>query len=153
MDKIIYDRTATDVSLAKEIIENIIKNDREPNEEQLETLSRGTITLGTIQRIQKNQAELSKLFFDSFYFGEEVIKKEFSENDIFNDFDFQNIIENCHILAKRFFVYQTTPGDIKEQYTYESTNGIEKIIYDLNENYNFMLSSQKECDTFFCGED
>lgn len=153
MDKIIYDRTATDVSLAKEIIENVIKNEQEPNEEQLETLSRGTITLDTIQRIQKNQAELSKLFFDSFYFGEEVIKKEFSENDIFNDFDLQNIIGNCHILAKRFFVYQTTPDNIKAQYTYESTNGIEKIIYDLNKNYNFMLSNQKECDTFFCGED
>lgn len=149
----IYDRTETDVLSAKKIIENKVKFFFELTEQELETLSRGTITAKTLNRIEKKQRELHDLFKNSLYFGEDIDSKTWEENqDIFKEADMERIVKNGEILRKMFFVYSSTPKKANANYTYQNLNDIERLLFDLYSMYSFMVDNLKECDSFWCGE-
>ena len=153
MDSLIYDRTDFDVSEAKKIISEKIKKFIETTEEENTILRRGTITLETIDRIINKQIELSNLFYSSFYLGNAIEKMNFTEIGIFKETDFDKMIENGETLRNRFFDYKSTPSRAVPKYDYQNINAIERLLYDLNRNYNYMMASQKECDEFYCGEE
>ena len=149
----IYDRTEADVLSAKQIIENKVKFFLDLTEQELETLSRGTITTETLNRIEEKQKELHGLFKDALYFGEDMDSKTWEENkEIFKDADMEIIVKNGEILRKMFFVYSSTPQKANVNYTYQNLNDIERLLFDLYSMYSFMVDNLKECDTFWCGE-
>lgn len=149
----VIDRTIEDVKGARQIIISKVQNFLGLSDDELSILERGTITASTINRIENKQKELFELFRGILYVGKHISTREWLENgDIFKDSDLERIIENGEVLRDAFFVYSYTPKKAKVKYDYENLNDIEKLLFDLQEMYGFVVSNFKECDTFYCGE-
>lgn len=150
----VIDRTIEDVVSAKKIIDEKVKNFLELSAEDLGVLERGTFSASTINRIEEKQRELYDFFTSSLYLGGNVNTRNWEENqEIFKQADMERIVKNNEALRDMFFVYSSTPKEANTSYTYENLNNIERLLFDLDRMYAFMLDNLKECDTFYCGEE
>lgn len=147
----VVDRTIEDVVSAKKIIEEKLKNFLEISAEDLEVLERGTITINTINRIEQAQSDLFEYFISAGYFPQKIINKVWNENEIFNSTDFERLIANGEVLRKAFYDYENTPDEALPKYAFEQLNAIERLLYDLRENYEYMVSNWKRCGIYRCG--
>lgn len=146
----VFNRTQLDIDEAKSIRLKIQKGE-EITSDEISTLEKGTFTVNALNRIENKQQELYNLFISSGYFCEYVESKEWGYNDIFDENDFLRIIENGEKLRRAFFDYQNSPNQAKALYHFEEINAIEHILYDLDKNYQYMVSNWRECGTFECG--
>jgi hypothetical protein len=149
----IYDRTAEDVSEALRIREEKVKNFIALTEGEKTQLERGMITYNTLNRIENKQAELKALLENAGYYMDVLHIKSWSADDIFNEEEFEILIENLDILRNAFFTYTDTPETPAARYHYEEINALEKILFDLEKMINDMKSRYRECGTFECGEE
>lgn len=149
----IYDRTAEDVSEALRIREEKVKNFIALTEGEMTQLERGMITYNTLNRIEEKQAELKGLLEDAGYYMDILDIKSWSAVDIFNEEEFEILIENLDILRNAFFTYTDTPDTPAARYHYEEINALEKILFDLERMIDDMKSRYRECGTFECGEE
>ena len=69
----IYNRTATDVSLAKRLRAEKVQKFIELTDDEVQTLERGTITINTLNRIEDKQAEIKAMLDDMGYLNPPVI--------------------------------------------------------------------------------
>lgn len=148
----IYDRTQEDVNNALRIREQKVQQGQELTSEDIETLERGTITINTINRIEQAQSDLFEYFISAGYFPQKIINKVWDENEIFNSTDFERLIANGEVLRKAFYDYENTPDEALPKYAFEQLNAIERLLYDLWENYQYMVSNWKRCGIYRCGE-
>ena len=139
----IYDRTQEDVNNALRIREQKVQQGKELTSEDIETLERGTITINTINRIEQAQSDLFEYFISAGYFPKKIINKVWDENEIFNSTDFERLIANGEVLRKAFYDYENTPDEALPKYAFEQLNAIERLLYDLRENYEYMVSNWK----------
>lgn len=148
----ITDRTKADVDSAKEIIDSKVKLFLELTDEDLQIIERGTIGIGTINRIGSKQKELENKMETHGYFVENIETKIWDYNDIFGENDFLQLINNTVLLRDAFFTYLDTPANVYLSYDYENINNLEKILVDIEKNLDYMIANFRECGTFYSGE-
>lgn len=149
----IFDRTAEDVSEALKIREEKVKKFIPLTEGEKTQLERGMITHNTLNRIEGKQAELKALLENAGYYMDFLHIKSWSAQDIFNEEEFEILIENLDILRNAFFTYTDTPDTPAARYHYEEINALEKILFDIQKMIDDMKSRYRECGTFECGEE
>lgn len=148
----IYDRTKADVDASLSIRAEYIQQGAELTAEQVEQLERGTITINTLNRIENKQKSLKGLFNAMGYWNTPTTNKEWQYTDIFDEVNFQRIIDNLNILRNAFFVFKNTSKTPPVSYHYEDINSLEKILFDLDVMINDVKSRYRRCGTFRCGE-
>ena len=146
----IFDRTQEDVDTAVSLRNKKVKKFETLTSEEINTLERGTITINTLNRIENKQQEIKELF-SHLSINVEIENKNWEETQIFNQAEFQRILDNLNVLVKSFCVYSNTPNVPKISYHFEDINAIEKILFDLEELYNKALKSFVYCGIIYCG--
>lgn len=149
---LITDRTQEDVDSAKNIIDSKVKLFLELTDEDLITLERGTIGIGTINRIGSKQEELKNKMEINGYFVKNIKTKTWDYSDIFGETDFLQLINNTILLKEAFFVYLDTPKKAYPSYDYKNINNLEKILVDIENILDYMIANFRECGTFYSGE-
>lgn len=148
----IFDRTQNDVDTAIILRREKVQKFQALSESEIATLEKGTLTINTLNRIESKQEELKNLFNDMGYWNTQITNKTWGENDIFNEDEFQRILDNTNVLRNAFFVYKDTPNTPPISYYWQDINALEKILYDLDVMINDVKSNYRECGTFYCGE-
>lgn len=148
----ITDRTKADVDSAKEIIDSKVKLFLELTDSELQTLERGTMGIGTINRISTKQIYLKNKMERNGYFVKTISTKTWDYNDIFDESDFSQLINNTILLREAFFTYSDTPQNVYLSYDYENINNLEKILVDMENILDYMIANFRECGTFYSGE-
>ena len=146
----IFDRTQNDVDTAIRLRNEKIKAFEDLTSEEINTLERGTITINTLNRIENKQREIKDLFF-KLSINVDIVNKTWDYTQIFDEAEFQRILDNLNVLIKSFCVYSNTPNVPKISYHFEDINAIEKILFDLEELYNKALKSFVYCGITYCG--
>lgn len=147
----IYDRTETDVNNAV-LLRKKLQLGLELSEAETSAIERGTITINTLNRIENKQDELKILLNSAGYFNTPIINKNWTYSDIFDNQNFQRLIDNLNILRNAFFVYADTPKTPSVSYHFEDINSLEKILEDIETMIADMRSRYRQCGTFQCGE-
>lgn len=148
----IFDRTQNDVNEAIRLREEKIKKFEELTEAEVSILEKGTMTVNTLNRIENKQSELKGAFNSIGYWNIETNNKQWDYTQIFDEVEFQRIVNNTDILRNAFFVYKNTPSTPRVSYYYSDINSLEKILYDLEEMMEYVKDNYLECGTFECGE-
>ena len=146
----IFDRTQEDVDAANSLRNKKVKEFENLTSEEINTLERGTITINTLNRIENKQKELVELL-SQLSINVDIKNKNWEEKQIFNQAEFQRILDNLNVLVKSFCVYSNTPNIPEISYNYNDINAIEKILFDLEELYNKALKSFIYCGITYCG--
>lgn len=146
----IFNRTLNDVENSLKIREEKVKKGIELSQDDLDILEKGFLTVGTINRIEQKQQELSKKFIEIGYFNN-IESKSWEFGDFFLKTDFDRIFKNNTILKDSFFVFSTTPIVVNNKVHFENLNKIEKMLYDLQEMLDDVKIRFRSCGTFNCG--
>ena len=125
----IYNRTQADVDNAIKIRREKVQTFQELTEDDIKTLEKGTITTNTLNRIEAKQEELKNLLNNMGYWNTPIKNKTWDNTQIFNEEDFQRIIDNTNVLRSAFFTYKDTPGTPPISYHWRDINALEKILY------------------------
>ena len=148
----IYDRTQADVDAAIVLRETKIKAFQSLTESEIETLERGMLTINTLNRIETKQKELQELLNGMGYWNTNIVNEGWDETQVFDETEFNRIVNNVNVLRNAFFAYTDTPAQPKAEYHFDSINSLEKILYDLGEMIGDVKGLYKECGNFQCGE-
>lgn len=149
----IYDRTQTDVDLAKTLRAKL-QSGQALTVGEIATLERGSCTVTMLNRIEAKQAELRDVLYNLGYTSD-VVTKTWEQTDasaIFTYQDHQRILNNLDALKDAYYIYRTTPNTPTYMYGYKEANDIEKILVDIENMINDMVLRFRECGTFECGE-
>ena len=147
----IFNRTLNDVENSLKIREEKVKKGIELSQDDLDILGKGFLTVGTINRIEQKQEELSEEFSKNGYFNSKTENKTWNDGDFFLKTDFERILRNNDILKDSFFVFSSTPTNATKKANYENLNKIEKMLYDLQIMIDDMKNRYRRCGTFNCG--
>ena len=147
----ITNRTQYDVDTAILLRDTKVKKFETLTESEIATLEKGTLTINTLNRIEAKQEELKNLFNDMGYWNTPITNKTWGENDIFNEDEFQRILDNTNVLRQAFFVYKATPNTPPISYYWDDINALKKILYELDVMINDVKSHYRECGTFESG--
>lgn len=148
----IFDRTPEIVDAAKRIRDEKVKNFYELTESDISILERGTLTINTLNRIEEKQEELKNLLNAMGYWNTVTSNRRWDYSDIFNEEEYERILENTRVLRKAFFVYSGTPDTPDVSYHFQSINDLERILFDMDVMLNDIKSKYRRCGTFRCGE-
>ena len=148
----IYDRTIADVEGAQVIIETKVKAFLPLTEDEINTLERGVMTIGTLNRIEAKQNEVKQLLNKEGYYGGAFENKTWEVGDYFMESDLVRLANNTALLRKYIAVYSNTPQSPKAEYHFEEINKMEKILVDLEQIVAEMKTKYRRCNTFRCGE-
>lgn len=147
----IFDRTLSDVTQAIEIREKKVKGGQELTESDIEILSKGFLTVETLNRILQKQFEIKETLNVMGYYNIPIIFKSWNVGKYFYKSDLENIVKNNEILRAAYYVFATTPEGAVARAHYEELNKIEKTLFDLEEMASDMMSLFRPCGTFECG--
>lgn len=148
----IFDRTQNDVDTAIRLRKEKVQTFQELTENEIAILEKGMFTLNTLNRIEEKQEDLKGIFNDMGYWNVPITNKSWDNTQIFDENEFQRIIDNTNVLRRAFFIYKDTPNTPPISYHYNDINALEKILYDLDVMINDIKSNYKECGTFESGE-
>lgn len=146
----IFDRTQEDVNSAINLRNKKVKMFESLTSEEIDTLERGTITINTLNRIENKQRDIAELL-SKLSIDVDIENKNWEQTQIFNQAEFQRILDNLNVLVESFYVYSNTPNVPKISYHFEDINAIEKNLFDLEELYNKALKSFVYCGITNCG--
>lgn len=149
----IFDRIQNDVDTAILLRDTKVKKFETLTESEIATLEKGTLTINTLNRIETKQRRIKKSFYAMGYWNTPITNKTWGENDIFNEDEFQRILDNTNILRQAFFVYKATPNTPPVSYYFEDINALEKILYDLDVMISNVKADYRFCGEFECGEE
>jgi hypothetical protein len=148
---VIYNRTLDDVKIAQQIVDEKVKTFQELTQEEIDTLERGRLTINTLNRIERKQAELQSVVNNMGYYDTNVNTKNWSYSQFFDERDLKRIVDNTKSLRKAFFVLKTTPRNPVAEYHYREFNNMEKILFDIDEMTADVVKYYKYCGEFYCG--
>lgn len=149
----IFDRTMQDVQAAIRLRAEKIQQSQNLTASDYDVLNRGMMSIPTLNRIEEKQQELKSLFNEMGYWNVEVENKHWYAGDMFDEVEFNRIIDNTNVLRSAFFVFKDTPLTPPVSYYYEDINALEKILYDLGVMIDDVESNYRECGDFECGEE
>ena len=146
----IYDRTQEDVDYAKKRIAYFKANGGVSDGVNL----KGCLNYTDVNRIEDNTDYLADLLISLYYFN--TISRNSSSwviKSILDTTNVSRIINNVAILQSAYYTPIGSP-DLPTTLThYEQVNSVEKCLYLLKEMIDDMVSSFRECGTFYCGEE
>ena len=148
----IFDRTQNDVDTAILLRDTKVKKFETLTESEIATLEKGMLTINTLNRIETKQRRIKKSFYAMGYWNTPITNKTWGENDIFNEDEFQRILDNTNVLRQAFFVYKDTPNTPPISYYWDDINALEKILYDLDVMISNVKADYRYCGEFECGE-
>ncbi len=148
----IFDRTQADVTAALRIRENKIKRFAPPTENEAHSLERGFIDYTTLNRIENKQAELRELLISSGSSFFDIKTKTWTADDIFNETEFQRMVNNLDVLKSAISVLPDTPETPQPIFYFININDIEKILFDMDVLLQNMISAYWFCGELYCGE-
>lgn len=147
----IYNRTAEDVKIAKQIRDTVVKSFQQPNDEQLEQLEKGFLTINTLNRIEEKQEDLKSKLESIGYFNVSVDTRRWFEGDIFFDSDIERLKRNNVVLKNASPSVSYFPDQPSSVLDYESLNKMEKLLNDIEEIFEKISQNYLQCGTFECG--
>lgn len=148
----ITNRTISDVENAIRIRTEKVQTFQNLTEDDINTLERGSITINTLNRIERKQEELKDILNEHGYYTGNIVNKTWNYTQIFDVTDFERIISNTNKLRNAFYVYSKTPKTPDVSYYYEDINSLEKILVDIDEMIQQIDKTYIYCGTFECGE-
>lgn len=150
----IVDRTKNDIDAAL-LARAKLQNGEELSESDFVALERGTLTIGTINRIESKIKEIVLVINSMWYWNTGTIQEKiWSYSDYFKQEDFDKILENIVKIKNAFLQKNSTPKVFGRNYRdYNVINDVETlladseyIVGDIQENYVF-------CGEVECGGD
>ena len=147
----IYDRTKEDVDYAKSQIANKKANNGIMSGS---VYYKGCLNFPDVNRIENNTKYLADLLISLYYFNS-ISRNSTSwiRNSKLDTANVSRIINNVDILQSAYYTPTGSP-DLPTTLThYEQVNSVEKCLYLLKEMIDDMVSSFRECGTFYCGEE
>lgn len=147
----IFDRTQEDVSAAIDIRNTKIKKFETLTEQDIKTLERGSFTINTLNRIENKQNTI-KMLLNSVGIPIEITNKNWDNTQIFDEIEFNRILQNLNVLIESFCVYKNTPQVPKKSFYFEDINSIEKILFDLEELHTNLLKSFRYSGIVYLGQ-
>lgn len=141
MDKLIFDRTASDVEYAR-------------NNPSAEEWLKGCYNYIDLNRVEEWCKYLSDLLNSYGYVNLINEKTDWNVNDIQTVEQMARYLNNVKILMETFILKKDTPKlpDTINKLTYSQANDIEKILYDINELIDKMEAIFRYSGTFYSGE-
>ena len=141
MDKLIYDRTASDVEYAK----------KNPSAEEW---LKGCYNYIDLNRVEEWCKHLSSLLNSYGYFNNIDEKTDWNVKDIQTVEEMKRYLNNVKVLIETFATKEDTPQlpVSINKLTYQHANDIEKILYDINELIQYMEAMFRYSNTFYSGE-
>ena len=146
----IFDRTQEDIDKAL-LHRKKLQNGESVNNRDIYFILRGTLGRDELNEIEGEQKKLKELFNSMGYWNTPIENKTWDYTQIFDETEFQRIIDNTQILREAFFVYKDTPKTPPVSYHYEDINALEKILYDLGVMIDDVKRHYRKCGTFKCG--
>lgn len=147
----VYNRTQTDVHEAK-IAAQKIRKFESLTETEKQSIERGTMSIGAINRIESKQREIATQLLEMGYYGHNTLNKTWMLTDIFTAKDFNRIVDNNIVLRNAFHALAESPSNAVAKCHYAELNALEKILLDISQNIEYTISRYKICGTFNCGE-
>jgi hypothetical protein len=147
----IFDRTKKDVENAKILRRNKVQQFKALTDDEILILEKGTITINTLNRIESKQAQLKELFNDMGYWNIEIFNKQWDDAQIFDEKEFQRVLNNTNALKQAFLIYSNTPTTPNVSYHYDDINALEKILHDLDVMVEDIKSNYRQCGNFESG--
>lgn len=148
----IFDRTQEDIEKAYEL-RSKLQNGDSLTESEITLLERGTLTINTLNRIEEKIMQLKPLLDEMDYRSKSISSKLWDYEDYFKQSDFDRILQNIFNLRTASILYEDTPPVPENNYRkYSVINDVERILYDLEEIINEILSNYRECGNTECGE-
>jgi hypothetical protein len=148
----IFDRTQEDIEKAYEL-RSKLQNGDSLTESEIALLERGTLTINTLNRIEEKIIQLKPLLDEMDYRSKSISSRIWDYEDYFKQSDFERILQNIFNLRTASILYEDTPPVPENNYRkYSVINDVERILYDLEEIINEILSNYRECGNTECGE-
>ena len=150
MENLVYNRTAEDVSAAKEIIKRIASGTASA-EDVSAFLSglKGAYTAEDMNRVGAAYADASAMLGDVGISAPVLAKTDWSENDMQfeGDWDarFSEYIQNIKTVRAAIGFFPNTPEAPDDVANFKDANDIEKILYDFFILHSRIGKSSKEC--------
>lgn len=150
---LIFDRNEDDIYNARTIINDRVKNFLSLTEEEEDTIRRGTFNSETINRILSGFVYVIERIKSIGYYGANIIEKNWENGEIYTASDFEELLKCAFDLESSFFSYNGKTSDLKKEYSFQTINKIEKIIYDADKIYEYVYDNFRECGDLYCGEE
>ena len=141
MDKLIFDRTASDVEYAR-------------NNPSAKEWLKGCYNYIDLNRVEKSCKYLSDLLNSYGYVNLIDEKTDWNIDDIQTVEQMARYLNNVKILMGTFILKKDTPKlpETMNKLTYTQANNIEKILYDISELIEKMEAMFRYSNTFYSGE-
>lgn len=141
MDKLIFDRTASDVEYAR-------------NNPSAEEWLKGCYNYIDLNRVEGWCKYLSDLLNSYGYDNLINEKTDWNVKDIQTPEQMKRYLNNVKILMETFVLKNDTPQlpESIDKLTFQKANDIEKILFDINELIENMEAMFRYSDTFYSGE-
>lgn len=146
----VFDRSETDVANARRI--KLTRAKEYLVYSEMRALERGTLSLGTLNRIEANQRDIAKILQDMGYYNNDLGTRQWATGMWFTVADFDRIIENNEKLKASFIpnlIYTTKP---RAQFHYSDINKIEETLHRIYSYTEDVKSNYCECGNAFAGE-
>lgn len=150
--EMIIDRTMSDVNNAK-LLRLKIQSGQSLTESEQSAFERGACTITMLNRIENVQKTLAELLNKYAYRVSVSTKTDWGYSDIFDNANYNRILNNLNVLKSAYYTYSSTPDTPGYIFGYEEANDIEKILSDIDGMITSMKNNFRECGTFNCGKD
>lgn len=147
---LITDRTGADVSNAK-MLRLKIQSGSALTETEISAFERGTCTKTMLNRIETAQKTLAEDLNNLQYKISISNKTDWIYTDIFDNANYERLLNNLEKLKDAFFTYPTTPQTPSYMYGFKEANDIEKILFDIEQLIKEMKENYIKCGTIQCG--
>lgn len=147
----VTDRTAADVETAKMLIKKIQSGQTLTTSEKT-AIERGTCTYTMLNRIEAKQKELVELLNGYGYMVSIDNKINWKRTDLYTKQNHDRLLNNLNNLKDAYYTYQGTPTTPDYLFNYTNANDVEKILVDIENIIDDMVTRFRECNTFYCGE-
>lgn len=146
----IFDRTQEDIEKSRKIIDEKVKKFIDLSYDEINILSRATLTAETLNRIEDKQNEIKGIINNMGYWDTNMVIKRWKETSLFFKKDFERILNNIDILRNAFFENESMPKTPTAQYKYTTLNDVERILYEMEVlidevKRNYLESGDAEC--------
>jgi len=138
MDDLIYDRTAEDVTYAKE------------HQSSASTL-KGAYNYTDLNRIEQWCDYLATQLTTYSYIVAITTKTDWTADDFPTQAQLERIRSNVQALKTAYYATTNTPTTL-DRITYQKANDLEKILYEINENLENMLAAFIYSGEVYAGE-
>lgn len=149
----IYTRTQEDVDNARNIINEKVKKYLALTTDEIDTLSKGTCTYITLNRIENNILDIASLFRDNCGISvKEIVTKTWQLGDVFTELDIARILSNIDLLRQITSGFPDMPDTPRIDISYQTFNDIELILYHLTLLYTNIQASFSYSNEIYSGE-